>query len=485
MKSHTNNQKARTGKIATSLRVGFVVSVISIVTVVCTYILYGYTQSLLKERLRERLQAIAATSALQFDPSDINAVREFEDSESDAFERIVSKLWDIRETNSNIRFAYIMRRTDDPNILAFVADAESLLPFDEADVNGNGVIDPEEELPMPGDPYDATDYPVLRDEAFYSPIAERDLYEDQWGLMMASYAPILDDEGVAIAIIGFDVMVNDFKVLTQETLLPFILFITFLFLIITLLTLILMRTYSERVQAMRDIDRQKDELLGIVSHQLATPISSTKWYLEMLHDGDVGKLTSKQKEHVHSIQGIAEDLTDLVSMILDVSRIQLGRMQVDREALDLNEFFEEVLHVIEPKAEEHKVKFTTSLPKKLPTAMLDRRLMRMTLENLLSNAVKYTPEKGTVELNVKLIGNKLEYTVTDTGCGIPKADQKKMFTKLFRASNVRNVGGNGFGLYVAKGAAEAQDGSISFVSTEGKGTTFTVKIPLILAKEEK
>jgi hypothetical protein len=118
-----------------------------------------------------------------------------------------------------------MRRTDDPNVFEFIADAESLLSFEEADVDGNGVIDPEEELPMPGDPYDITEYPVLRDEAFYSPIAERELYEDQWGLLMAAYAPIYDENGDAIAIIGMDVLVGEYMQLTQATFLPFLLFI--------------------------------------------------------------------------------------------------------------------------------------------------------------------------------------------------------------------------------------------------------------------
>ena len=134
---------------------------------------------------------------------------------------------------------------------------------------------------------------------------------------------------------------------------------------------------------------------------------------------------------------------------------------------------------LDTRSEEKKVKFSVSIPEKLPIAMLDRRLMRMTLENLLSNAVKYTPENGSVELHVAVKGNVMEYVVKDTGCGIPKAEQKKMFTKLFRASNVLNVSGNGFGLFVAKGAVEAQGGSVSFVSTEGEGTTFTVTIPLI------
>ena len=460
-------------------------SVIALMASGITFFMYGYTQDLLKERLQDRLVAVASTAASQFDAEKIKAVKGVEDIEGQNFADIVLKLNEIRDANEDIQYAYLMRRTNDPMVVEFVADADSLATDEELDENENGILDEEEMAPWPGDPYEVEEYPVLRDEAFFHPSVDRELQPDQWGMIMAAYAPIFDDENVAVAIIGIDVLVENFNEKTQETLLPFSLFVFSLLLLLTLLTMLLIRFYSERVDAMRDIDRQKDELMSIVSHQLATPISSTKWYLEMLYDGDVGKLSEKQKKHVQSLQNVAEDLTDLVSMILDVSRIQLGRMQADRGELDLNEFFSEILTVIEPKAKEKKVKFSVSLPEKLPVAMLDRRLMKMTLENLLSNAVKYTPEKGSVELNVEVKNSELTYSVKDTGCGIPKGDQKKMFTKLFRASNVRSVDGNGFGLYVARGAAEAQGGSVKFVSTEGKGTTFTVKIPLVNPEEDK
>ncbi|PIQ76315.1 hypothetical protein COU78_03975 [Candidatus Peregrinibacteria bacterium CG10_big_fil_rev_8_21_14_0_10_49_24] len=460
-------------------KVIFVLTATAVTSAVITYIMYNYTQDLLKERLQERLISVASTAATQFDPQQIEKIRTIDDIETNDFETLVNQLGAIRAANTDIQYAYLMRRTEDPSVFEFIADADSLLTEEELDANENGVVEDDEWAPLPGDPYEVADYPVLKDEAFFHPSVDRELQEDQWGLIMAAYAPIIDSSGEAIAIIGIDVLVDDFRQKTQATLLPFSLFIFILLLLLTLLTLLLIRFYGERADAMREIDRQKDELLSIVSHQLATPVSSTKWYLEMLQDGDVGKLSAEQKKHVHSIQGIAENLTDLVSMILDVSRIQLGRMQVDREPLNLNEFFEEVLTVITPKAKEKNIQFNVSVPKKLPIAMLDRRLMRMTVENLLSNAVKYTPEKGVVDFTVELKGHVLHYNVKDTGCGIPKAEQSKMFTKLYRATNVRSVGGNGFGLYVAKGAVEAQDGSIVFTSTEGKGTTFTVQLPII------
>lgn len=232
-------------------------------------------------------------------------------------------------------------------------------------------------------------------------------------------------------------------------------------------------------EQLRELDRQKDELLGIIAHQLATPVSSVRWSLEMMMDGDLGKLTKDQSESVKSLQGITENLSDLVSMILDVSRIQLGRMKVDQQELDLASFFKEILEVIQPKAKEKQVQFHSSLPKKFPKAMLDKRYTHMTIENLLSNAVKYTPKGGDVNFDVSIKGNTMSCTVKDTGIGIPKQEQDKIFGKMFRASNVRNtVDGNGFGLYVAKGAIEAQGGKIWFKSTEGKGTTFFVELPL-------
>jgi signal transduction histidine kinase len=170
-------------------------------------------------------------------------------------------------------------------------------------------------------------------------------------------------------------------------------------------------------------------------------------------------------------------------MILDVSKIQLGKMNLEAQPLDLKEFFSEIIEVIEPGAKERKINFKKNLPIDLPTVLLDKRYMRMTVENLLSNAIKYTPVNGDVELKVEITQSKMYCHERDSGCGIPLADQKKIFGKLYRATNVRNtVDGNGFGLYVAKGAIEGQGGRMWFESTEGKGTTFFFELPLKMPK---
>ena len=186
------------------------------------------------------------------------------------------------------------------------------------------------------------------------------------------------------------------------------------------------------------------------------------------------------------MQSITVDLSDLVGMILDVSRIQLGKMKTDPQPLNLQVFFKEILDVIDPKAKEKNVSFIKSLPKNLPTVLLDKRLTRMTVENLLTNAVKYTPKGGDVRFTVEKRGETLYCEVRDTGCGIPKSEQGMIFGKLFRASNVRNaVDGNGFGLYVAKGGIESQGGKIWFESAEGKGTVFFFELPLVYPKKSE
>jgi signal transduction histidine kinase len=452
----------------------------TLLTALITYILYKYTEDLLTERLKKRILAIVTTASIQFEVKDIEAVREYKDRTKPEFFHLVTQLKKIQESNENIKFIYLMRPTAKKAQFEFVADSQSLNTDKEQDFNGNGVLDDDEKPPQPGDPFDASEYPELAIESLNTPTVEKQMYVDQWSVSISAYAPIIDDGNKTVAVLGIDIQDNDFAKVTRETFLPFLLFLLFFILLLILLTLLLVRIWRERVEAIRELDRQKDELLGIVSHQLAAPVTSLKWYLEMLAEGDLGSLQKEQKESITTMQGVALNLADLVSMILDVSRIQLGRIKIDASSLDLNQFFKEIVATIEPKAKEKDVSFSISIPQGLPTVMLDKRYTRMTIENLLTNAVKYTPTKGSVSFKVeKREDGQLYCEVKDTGCGIPKADQDKIFGKLFRASNVRNtVDGNGFGLYVAKGAIEAQGGKIWFESTENMGTTFFISLPL-------
>jgi signal transduction histidine kinase len=466
----------RTARPLTSYLVlaGFIV-----LTLFVTALLYTQIQTLFRQRLQERLVSMASTAAVHLDAETLAKIEGADSVDSPEYKKVVIELNKLRAANRDIKYIYILRKTDDPNIFEFVADADSLDPSAEVDLNGDGVIDESDALNWPGDEYDVSEFGELRDFGFLRATVDSELAIDQWGKFLSSSAPIFGKSGSAQELIGIDVEVTDYIRIINLALFPYLLFVGFLLLVLIALTVFLVEIWGSRVNALNELDRQKDELIGIVSHQLAKPITAIKWNLELLLDGDIGVLAKEQQETLRSMQDVAHHLTGLVDMILDVSRIQLGRINLEAQPLDLEQFFREIIQVIEPGSKERKQNFIKNIPTKMPTVLLDKKYLRMTVENLLSNAVKYTPEKGTVELNVQFTEGRMLCSVKDTGCGIPKADQAKIFGKLYRASNVRNtVDGNGFGLYVAKGAIEGQGGQMWFESEEGKGTTFYFELPL-------
>lgn len=447
-------------------------------TAVVSVFLYKYTENLMRSRLESQLSSIISTASLRFNAPEMQklAAMGAQSVRTPEYRRTVRKLQEIKKANPDVTYAYIYSKTDNDNLVQFIADADVValrpsLNFNEDEVTSEG---------FPGSTFDVSDLPNLRDgTAFQRTVVETELDETIWGTLLSAYAPIYSNGESGSILIGVDVDVTDFQRLVKTTFVPFGLFVILQSTFLAVLAIFLVRMWGSRVDFFKELDRQKDELLSIVSHQLATPVTSVKWYLEMLKNGDLGKLTKEQDEHINSMQGITVNLVDLVGMILDVSRIQLGRVQISKQNLDLGVFFKEILETVEPKATEKKVQFMKVLPSAFPAAKLDKRYTRMTIENLLTNAVKYTPSGGRVNFDVEVRGNTLWCKVQDTGCGIPKADQAKIFGKLFRASNVRNsVDGNGFGLYIAKGAVEAQGGKIWFESHEGIGTTFFVELPL-------
>lgn len=463
---------------------GIVVSAI-VITAVVSLLLYQSTVSLLTENLRQRLLSITITQAANLNADEVWALQTEDDWKKPAWKSVVTRMKKAKDSNTNIVFMYIFRKSkDDPKKMVFVSDAESLNPYanidndssNDVDANHDGKIEPNgaDQLQWPGQEY--PDPPEETFEAYNGPLTSADLYSDSFGKVLTGYAPIKDGSGRIVAILATDIRADDFLTITTQTLYPFILFILFLVLVIAILAFALIRIWNSRLKVLAELDRQKDELLSIVSHQLAAPITAIKWYLELLQDDTTG---SEKTEYFGTMQGITANLSDLVSMLLDVSRIQLGKMKPDKKEIALAEFFNPILQVVIPKAQESGVKFEHNVTADLPKAMIDKRLTRMTIENLLTNAIKYTSKDGTVKLNLEFKNDEMLCTVSDTGFGIPLAEQSKIFGKLYRASNVRNtVDGNGFGLYVAKGAIESQGGKLWFESTEGKGTTFYATLPL-------
>ncbi len=234
----------------------------------------------------------------------------------------------------------------------------------------------------------------------------------------------------------------------------------------------------------REIDKAKTEFVSLASHQLRTPLSAVNWYAEMLLAGDVGELNQQQKKYLDEVYRSNQRMVELVNALLDVASLELGTFVVEPETTDIRKLSESVIGEQTVQIAAKKILFSFDCSKEISVMQADPKLLRMVMQNILSNAVKYTHEGGKIHFTATLEKKKnLLLKITDTGYGIPKNQQDKIFTKLFRADNVRDkdTDGTGLGLYIVKSIVENSGGKIWFKSAVdggSKGTTFYVNLPL-------
>ncbi len=230
------------------------------------------------------------------------------------------------------------------------------------------------------------------------------------------------------------------------------------------------------------VERMKTEFVSISAHQLRTPLSAIKWTLRMLLDGDVGKITSEQRYFLEKIYLSNERMVVLINDLLNVTRIEEGRYLFNPIPSDIEEITRSVVKYYkdEIKKKDIKLNIKKEEKKKLPKVMADVEKMSLAIQNLLDNAVKYTPKGGKITISFKENKNEIQFSISDTGIGIPKGQEGRIFTKFFRGINALKVetNGSGLGLFIAKNIIEAHGGKIWFKSTEGKGTTFYFTVPV-------
>ena len=232
-----------------------------------------------------------------------------------------------------------------------------------------------------------------------------------------------------------------------------------------------------------EIERIKNEFISTVSHELRTPMTSVKGYADLLVSGNahVGTLNPTQRRFVEVIQANANRLTDLVNEILEISRIETGRVKLQLETIDLAALLNEVTLSFEGQLVQKAMDLEVTLPDEPPYVYADKGRLTQILVNLIGNAWQYTPERGRITIEVTATDdNYVQIDIKDTGIGIPEQDLEYVFERFFRSERpeAQVVDGTGLGLSITKSYVDMLGGKIWVESELNVGTTFSFTMPL-------
>jgi signal transduction histidine kinase len=237
--------------------------------------------------------------------------------------------------------------------------------------------------------------------------------------------------------------------------------------------------------ALYESNRLKSEFLATISHELRTPLHSILGFSEVL--GSSSGLSDKQRLWVENIHGSGEQLMALIADILDLAKIEAGKMQVSLDAFDVADVCEGLLAMFRPMAEKKNIDLRGVCAPGMPKLRQDMGKVQQILNNLLSNAIKFTPEGGRVQLEAGVEGGHVVLTVRDTGVGIAPEEQELVFEKFRQAGHLmtRAHGGTGLGLSIVRELSKLLGGEVTLQSELGRGSTFTVRLPAQLSEEPR
>lgn len=235
------------------------------------------------------------------------------------------------------------------------------------------------------------------------------------------------------------------------------------------------------------VDRLKSDFLATMSHELRTPLTSVVGYTDMLLSGLAGEVSDKQKSLLRSVLNSSETLLNLINDILDLTKVEAGKMDLSLEPVDLRSVVGTAINLIGPKARERGIKVSSFIPGNLPPLLADPSRLEQIIVNLLSNAVKFTPELGSVTIEGRpLPTGFVEVRVSDTGIGIAPENLGRIFERFSQVDNTstRSQGGTGLGLAITRDLIELHGGTITVQSQLGKGSVFIFTIPQALAARD-
>ena len=234
----------------------------------------------------------------------------------------------------------------------------------------------------------------------------------------------------------------------------------------------------------KKIDTAKSEFVALATHQLRTPIAAIRYAADLLTKHIVDGQTERNATYLDKINRNVLRMLALINDFLHVSKLEMGTFATEASSITVNAFLDDILEEFEGRIANQHIAVTRRGEPATQTMSTDPRLLNIILSNIISNAVKYTPPEGALDVSYASNGQVIRFAITDTGIGIPEAEIPQLFRKFFRASNAQSqhTEGTGLGLYIVQEAAKQLGGSIEVASEEGKGTTFTVILPLQLIR---
>jgi len=236
---------------------------------------------------------------------------------------------------------------------------------------------------------------------------------------------------------------------------------------------------ADKSQQLEAASRHKSEFLANMSHELRTPLNAIIGFSEVLMQRMFGELNTKQEEYLKDIYESGRHLLSLINDILDLSKIEAGRMELELTAFDLPTAIDGALTLVRERASRRGIVLGRTLDERVGPIRADERKVRQVVLNLLSNAIKFTPEGGRIEVRAVPVDSSVEVSVADTGVGIAPEDQEAVFEEFRQVgSSAAKQEGTGLGLALCRKFVELHDGTIWVTSAVGAGSTFTFRLPV-------
>lgn len=296
--------------------------------------------------------------------------------------------------------------------------------------------------------------------------------------------PLKDRSGNKQALLSMKVSLSAMDRLTQNILLRsyLILAITVLIIVLLLANNARLFEYATLYRKLKEVDQMKDEFISMASHELRTPVTGIRGYTSMMIDGTLGEIPEKAMNSLKIVQSAADRLAILVEDLLNVSRIEQGRLEIKARMMDIGSIIRDIVEELKVQSDAKSLALNFNPHQAaLPLINIDPERLKQVLINLIGNAIKYT-EKGSVEITTeeKENGRTLELRIKDTGIGMSAKERERLFQKFYRVQNdkTKNISGTGLGLWITKQLIELMKGEVMVDSIEGVGTQITLNFPI-------